>query len=410
VPLALLLGVLLWLFRSPATAQLETKLLQDGSPLRVAQPEVEPKVRILLAASETQQLSDAQLLKLADENAAQVVQVLYPATAQCAAWPARLVAARKALGKAEPDLVAGIETGAAYAWRWLAVQQRDQAQAISVGFSLDTPDCSSEPLPSQAGHGQWLVAWNNSPSTASGLFVRSQPRAETIISPYDTPLSQVLFSQIKRSLQGQGDPIPVIEVPSAQPSDTVTLFYSGDGGWRDLDRDIAERMAAKGFPVVGIDVLRYFWQHKSLEQGTADLEQLMQHYRDTWGAKYFVLAGYSFGADLLPAFYNRLPSAEQQQVKAMLLLALARTGGLEIKVQGWLGEVDTEFATGPEIAKLPAHKLYCVYGLDEKDDSGCTQDLAIGETLALPGGHHFDENYEALAEKLMEAIRQRQAL
>ena len=33
--------------------------------------------------------------------------------------------------------------------------------------------------------------------------------------------------------------MPVIEHPSAQPADTLTLFYSGDGGWRDLDRAFA---------------------------------------------------------------------------------------------------------------------------------------------------------------------------
>ena len=64
-------------------------------------------------------------------------------------------------------------------------------------------------------------------------------------------------------------------------------------------------MAADGFPVVGVDAMRYFWQHKSPEQASQDLSQLMQQYREKWGAKHFVLAGFSFGADVLPALYNR---------------------------------------------------------------------------------------------------------
>jgi type IV secretory pathway VirJ component len=49
-----------------------------------------------------------------------------------------------------------------------------------------------------------------------------------------------------------------------------------------------------------------------------------------------------------------------------------------------------------------------VYGLEEKDESGCTEATAPGEKLALPGGHHFDENYPALAKRLIDAINKRQ--
>ena len=44
----------------------------------------------------------------------------------------------------------------------------------------------------------------------------------------------------------------------------------------------------------------------SLMQGApAGLTELMQHYRQKWGTQRFVLVGYSFGADVLPATYNR---------------------------------------------------------------------------------------------------------
>lgn len=202
--------------------------------------------------------------------------------------------------------------------------------------------------------------------------------------------------------------MPVVEVPAKQPADTVTLFYSGDGGWRDLDRDVADEMAAQGYPVVGIDALRYFWQHKSPEQGAADLADLMADYRKKWGAKRFVLAGYSFGADVLPAIYNRLPVAERGQIDALLLIALARSGSFEIEVQGWLGKAGQERPTGPELLKVPAAKVLCVYGSEEGEESGCTQPGAPGELLRLPGGHHFDKDYPALARRLVQAIRQRQ--
>ena len=199
------------------------------------------------------------------------------------------------------------------------------------------------------------------------------------------------------------------QLPAGQAKDTVTLFLSGDGGWRDLDRDVAGEMAKIGYPVVGIDTLRYYWQHKSPEQSAKDLTELMQHYRQKWGTKRFVLAGYSFGADVLPAIYNRMPENEQQRVDAIILLAFARTGSFEIEVEGWLGNAGKEAATGPEMAKLPPEKVVCIYGEEEVDESGCTDKTAVGEALKLPGGHHFDENYPALAKRLVDIIIKHQA-
>ena len=104
-------------------------------------------------------------------------------------------------------------------------------------------DCDA-PLPHQASHGQWLLAWNDNPDDDTAVFVRKQSSAETSISDYDTPLSDVLAHQLRLQLQGNAEALPVLEVPAAQPSDIVTLFYSGDGGWRDLDKDSAEHMAS----------------------------------------------------------------------------------------------------------------------------------------------------------------------
>jgi type IV secretory pathway VirJ component len=133
----------------------------------------------------------------------------------------------------------------------------------------------------------------------------------------------------------------------------------------------------------------------------------MQKYRERWGAKRFVLMGYSFGADLLPAVYNRLPATDQEQVSSLVLLAFARSGDFEIQVEGWLGKAGDEMQTGPEMVKVPATKIYCIYGSEEKDESGCTQPGANFEKLELPGGHHFDGDYDKLARYMMNAIEAR---
>ncbi|MCE5990210.1 virulence factor family protein [Pseudomonas sp. LM20] len=397
-----------WLWTRPAPeARLEQLSINDTRITRVT-PGVHPKARVAIGVPQDQALTDRQLLDLAQAGEAQLVQVILPPN-DCGKQQQALDQALGQLSE-KPTLVAGIGPGAAQAWRWLASQNNDKARAISVDFSLEQPGCQA-PLPKSAAHGHWNVAWNDNPDDASAAFVRDQANAETSISDYDIHLPQVLKAQLTQALVGHDGnalAIPVVEVPAGQTTDTVTLFLSGDGGWRDLDRDVAGEMAKLGYPVVGIDTLRYYWQHKTPEQSAADLSDLMQHYRQKWGTKRFVLTGYSFGADVLPAIYNRLPAEDQQRIDAVMLLAFARSGSFEIEVEGWLGKEGQEAPTGPEMARLPASKVVCVYGVEEADESGCTDKTAVGERLKLPGGHHFDENYPALAKRLIGEIETRQ--
>ncbi|WP_343585822.1 AcvB/VirJ family lysyl-phosphatidylglycerol hydrolase [Pseudomonas sp.] len=397
-----------WLWTRPAPeARLEQLSINDTRITRVT-PGVHPKARVAIGVPQDQALTNRQLLDLAQAGEAQLVQVILPPN-DCGKQQQALDQALGQLSE-KPTLVAGIGPGAAQAWRWLASQNNDKARAISVDFSLEQPGCQA-PLPKSAAHGHWNVAWNDNPDDASAAFVRDQANAETSISDYDIHLPQVLKAQLTQVLVGHDGnalAIPVVEVPAGQTTDTVTLFLSGDGGWRDLDRDVAGEMAKLGYPVVGIDTLRYYWQHKTPEQSAADLSELMQHYRQKWGTKRFVLTGYSFGADVLPAIYNRLPAEDQQRIDAVMLLAFARSGSFEIEVEGWLGKEGQEAPTGPEMARLPASKVVCVYGVEEADESGCTDKTAVGERLKLPGGHHFDENYPALAKRLIGEIETRQ--
>lgn len=405
---AVILGGGYWYWNRPAPQPtLEQLTPVDGAPMTRIIPGTPPRAQVLVAVNEEQKLSDTQLLTLSRSGSAQIVQVILPK--DCMLQGRALQAGLKQL-QGPATLVSGIGPGAVLAWRWLAEQKNDKAQAVSVDLALEKPGCTHL-LPKSAAHGHWLVAWNDNPDDTSAGFVRDQPNAETSISNYDINLPQVLNNELHKILVGTdqgGLSIPVVEVPASQARDTVTLFLSGDGGWRDLDRDVAEEMAKIGYPVVGIDTLRYYWQHKSPEQSAQDLTELMQHYRQVWGTKRFILTGYSFGADVLPAIYNRLPASEQQGVDAIILLAFARTGSFEIEVEGWLGNAGTEAATGPEMAKLPADKVVCIYGVEETAESGCTDKTAVGEAIQLPGGHHFDENYPALAKRLVDEINKRQ--
>ena len=165
-------------------------------------------------------------------------------------------------------------------------------------------------------------------------------------------------------------------------------------------------MVKQNYPVVGVDVLRYFWEHKTPEQAAADLTATMAYYRKNWAVKSFVLAGYSFGADILPAIYNRLSLQDRDSVSLLVLLALAKQADFEIHVSGWLGQSGGEQPLAPELNQIAKTKILCIYGIDEKAESACSELSSPATILELPGGHHFDQDYPKLTRQILDVYVQ----
>ena len=317
-------------------------------------------------------------------------------------------------------VVSGIGDGALIPFLNAQTKSEQKYTNLSIGFSSALPPYLTLCLPfltkQQDRHlilssaprltSNWRSVWVDHPESETAIFVRGIPEAKTWIAPYDTPVDTVLINEVQKLIgptKSSSIPLPVVEVPAPGANETVTFFYSGDGGWRDLDRIVAEEMAKQGYPVVGIDALRGFWSRKTPEQAADELARTLDYYRKAWGVKTFVLAGYSFGADILPAIYNRLPLADQESVRLLVLLAVSKQADFEIHVSGWLGKDNSGLPITPELARLPKNKIVCVYGQKEKTETACT-DLANtrAELLELPGGHHFDEDYPKLTRLILE--------
>lgn len=241
-------------------------------------------------------------------------------------------------------VVSGIAEGALIPFLNAQFESENKATNLSIGFSVDLPADLNLCPPFKTQHnGQkhnlvfapdvktnWRSVWTDKPKGETAIFIKENAgHADTYIAAYNTPLDTLLFNELN-TITGQGKdlpPMPIIEIPATKASDTVTLFYSGDGGWRDLDRSVAEQMAALGSSVLGVDVLRYFWERKTPEQVASDLVATMRYYRTKWGVKSFVLAGFSFGADILPVIYNRLTEADKASIDLLMFLALGTDPG-----------------------------------------------------------------------------------
>lgn len=321
-------------------------------------------------------------------------------------------------------IVGGMDSGALLPLLLAESNQGGRTVNLSVGFSAKLPaglrvcppftterEGSDQFLATvPALKGSWHAIWSDYPAMRTAKLVRNLAKVEETITLYDTPPEAMLVDALDKLINpGAADRVPmaVVEIPAAGADDTVTLFYSGDGGWRDLDRIVAGEMARQGFPVVGIDTLRTFWTRKTPDLAARELSATLAHYRNSWGAKSFVLIGYSFGADLLAPVYNRLPAEDRNSIRLVIMLALSKNADFAIQVSGWVGGYSGEMQLGPELAKLPPSKIVCVYGSEEKADTGCTDSsIPRAGRIELPGGHHFDEDYPKLARLILERYRQ----
>lgn len=198
----------------------------------------------------------------------------------------------------------------------------------------------------------------------------------------------------------------VVEEPvaaDAPPGRRLAVILSGDGGWADLDRDLAAIIVARGIPVLGVNALKYFWTRRTPEEAAADLAVALGDAMARWGRDEVILIGFSFGASVLPAIANRLPPEVRAKVATVALLTSYTWANWEIHVGGWFRDDPDDHATDvePEARRLGL-PLLCVYGVEEAAKSICPRLADMATVVEKPGGHHFDYDYDALAELVLE--------
>jgi len=333
----------------------------------------------------------------------------------------------------DPPLLVGRGVGAALAYASLAQAPAGTfAGALSIGFEptlpLAHPPCSAHALRSTAAGTAWTLLppvsgtlpWTDLPMPASSeaaqRFIAATPGARRGTLPARTgalgpawrqPLLQALHDGWPdlgtTPVAGSASALPLTEVPAAADTggdDRFAILLSGDGGWAGLDRSVAEALAANGVPVVGLDSLRYFWTPRTPAQVAADLGQLLQRYALRWHRHHALVIGYSQGANVLPAALNRLPAAARPLIQQAVFVGLEMHAAFEFHVGNWWHTSDRAAPTLPELDRVTIPAL-CLYGAGEPD-SACPQSHNPRiQVQQVPGGHHFDGDYQGLAMRIL---------
>lgn len=187
--------------------------------------------------------------------------------------------------------------------------------------------------------------------------------------------------------------LPIFLYPAKNPhAKKLMIFLSGDGGWIKFEDDLAIKFAASGFYTIGINSRDYFWDEKTPEQTSHDFAQLIRKYALKYQTNQIYFCGYSFGADVVPFIYNRLPFRARRHVMALELLSPYSTTAFKVKF-GDLANISGDnnaYKVDLEIQKLDL-PIYCFYG--ENEDERPIEKLKLKNLkfTTLSGDHHYDE-------------------
>ena len=226
----------------------------------------------------------------------------------------------------------------------------------------------------------WL--WSNPTATAEATLEPAQSLA-------DLPLTETLAR-------------------AGAASNRLVVFISGDGGWKDFDQQIADGLGAQGMPVVGLNALKYFWTTRTPEGAAWDLTRILTEYEQKWGKKEVVLVGYSFGGDVLPFLFNRLPDEQKHRVKGLVMLSPSPSAEFTFHFSSWANKASTDAQpVKPELAKMLAYPTLFLFGSDE--DPAWVRPLAVGnfQLKVLTGGHHYGGNTSAIDAAIAGFLQQR---
>lgn len=203
-------------------------------------------------------------------------------------------------------------------------------------------------------------------------------------------------------------PLKILASPMTS-SLPLLLFISGDGGWNSFEEALCKSLNNKGVSVVVLDAQKYFWKSKTPEETASDLRSVVETWQKTWGKEHFVLAGFSFGASVVPFVVHRIPAELRKNLVTALLISPDKSCDFEIHLSDMLNVVTTKgrYDVIREILACSPQKMVAFFGSDERAESRQAFEQVGISIRILRGNHHFDSGFDALADLIvLEMIKE----
>jgi type IV secretory pathway VirJ component len=213
------------------------------------------------------------------------------------------------------------------------------------------------------------------------------------------------FAPLLVMMQVHFNTLPVKEWSSASQTPFV-LYISGDGGFNNFSTDLCAAINKAGYSITAVSARSYFRDKKTPDQTATDITAYLQKQFQNRKNQELVLAGYSFGADVLPFIVNKLPDSIKRKLISVVMLSPSTSTDFEVHWSDIFGgNKKRNMDVVAEINKMGLQKIVTLFGSDEDDFP--VKDIKLRNYINenLPGGHHFDGNTEEVVKTLMKYFK-----
>jgi len=288
---------------------------------------------------------------------------------------------------------------------WIALQgEVDQVcNPKEVGdFVSQIPAAQVVPLP-KVGHGFGVTRrWGEAFDRAVATYYEKGTVWQTPREPEMPSAPNLAPDEVKDRLDSLDLPL-VVSWP--KHAERVLIFLSGDGGWMELNREVAAILHRANVAVVGWNTLHYFWEARSPDEVDRDLTRIIQALSDSLP---IFAGGYSFGAEVIPVSLARLKEGASpiKGISGLVLLAPGPYAAFEVSPLDWIFEntTPTHYPVAAALAREREMPILCLEPASS-DKSGCPSEPQPNLShVRLPGSHHFGGDYEVVAEKILQFL------
>ncbi|HEX5024756.1 MAG TPA: AcvB/VirJ family lysyl-phosphatidylglycerol hydrolase [Agriterribacter sp.] len=200
------------------------------------------------------------------------------------------------------------------------------------------------------------------------------------------------ISLMTTAVSAQSEGFSTKEWP-ADAEKPFVFYISGDGGFNGFSTGLCNTINNSGYAVTALNAKSYFWKKKTAGQSAEDIAAYLEKQFSKRKNQQLVLAGYSFGADVLPFIVNNLPDVIKKKLLSVIFLAPSPSTDFEIHWSDMLGGyTQRNMDVVAEINKMDVQKAVIITGVDDIEFPIKDITLKYHSHENLPGGHRFEGN------------------
>jgi len=200
-------------------------------------------------------------------------------------------------------------------------------------------------------------------------------------------------------------PVRARKAPSPAHAGLAAVILSGDMGFKTgMGREIGDRLAAEGIPVLGVNSLVYFRERRSPVEVRALVGDAIRRGLAFGHARRLLLIGQSYGADMVHVGLADLSPDLRSKIALVALVVPTRTVMYRASPAEMLDLVPPDAAAIDTGRRLDWVPLLCIHGREEKDSLCPLLRQSNVRDVAMPGGHPLRRDADGLFRHLMESV------